>query len=65
MRSQIFGKFFLGMAREETEEKWRDLDQGRGKGGIGTMRLMSARELFPIRKQASVRGAEGRFYLHV
>jgi len=47
MRSQIFGKFFLGMAREEkreeTEEKWRDLDQGRGKGGIGTMRLMSAR----------------------
>jgi hypothetical protein len=43
----IFGKFFLGMAREEkreeTEEEWRDLDQGRGKGGIGTMRLMSAR----------------------
>ena len=47
MGSQIFGKFFLGMAREEkreeTEEEWRDLDQGRGKGGIGTMRLMSAR----------------------
>ncbi len=47
MGSQIFGKFFLGMAseenREETEEECRDLDQGRGKGGIGTMRLMSAR----------------------
>jgi hypothetical protein len=34
MGSQIFGKFFLGMASEEnrevTEEECRDLDQGRG-----------------------------------
>ncbi len=47
MGSQIFGKFFPGMAseenREEMEEECRDLDQGRGKEGIGTMWLMSAR----------------------
>ena len=36
MGSQIFGKFFLGMASEEnrevTEEECRNLDQGRGYG---------------------------------
>jgi hypothetical protein len=38
----FWGIFFLGMSREETQEDG-NLDQARGKGGIGTMRLMSAR----------------------
>jgi len=38
------GTFFLGIVGEEKweemEEEWRDLSQGGGKGGIGTMLML-------------------------